>query len=52
MGGAMAQKHVLRKVWHRFQLHTKATSDHSLINTMGSHQHMSNFTAGMCQNSA
>ena len=36
---------MLCKVGHKFQLHMKATSDHSLINTMGSHQCMSNFKA-------
>ena len=36
---------MLHQVCHKFQLHMKATSDHSLINTMGSHQHMSNFEA-------
>ena len=35
----------LCKICHKSRLHMKATSDHSLTNTMGSHQHMSNFNA-------
>ena len=42
MGGVMAHTHVA-KVCHKFQLHMEATSDHCLINTTGSHQHMLNF---------
>ena len=44
MGGVMVQA-MLRQICHELQLHVKATSDHSLINTTRSHQCMSNFKA-------